>query len=191
MATSKADLLLHPVRLRIVLEASADPVTTGELARRMPDVPQATLYRHIATLVDEQVLDVVAERRVRGGVERTFRLVAQNAGLGPADAASLTSEEHLTGFVTFVGALVAAFERYLRDPASALDADPVGYRQVALWLSDDETSHLLAGLSEVLRPYLQHEARPDRRRVRLSTVLIPDVAVEAEPVTRDASVSDR
>jgi hypothetical protein len=191
VATSKADLLLHPVRLRIVLETSADAVTASELARRLPDVPQATLYRHIATLVDEQVLDVVAERRVRGGVERTFRLLSQNAGLGPADAASLTPGEHLTGFVTFVGALVGAFDRYLRDPAAALDTDPVGYRQVALWLSDDETSHLLAGLSEVLQPYLQHEARPDRRRVRLSTVLIPDVAVEAEPDVPNASTSDR
>ena len=185
MATSKADLLLHPVRLRIVLEASADAVTANELARRLPDVAQATLYRHIATLVDEHVLEVVAERRVRGGVERTFRLVPRNAGLGPADAASLTPDEHLTGFVTFVGALVAAFERYLRDPASALDADPVGYRQVALWLSDEETSHLLGELGEVLARYASREAHPDRRRVRLSTVLIPDVDAEHEEVTSD------
>lgn len=191
MATSKADLLLHPVRLRIVLETSADDVTASELARRLPDVSQATLYRHIATLVDGHVLDVVAERRVRGGVERTFRLVTQNAGLGPDDAASLTPDEHLTGFVAFVGALVAAFERYVRHPEAAIDADPVGYRQVALWLSDDETAHLTADLSEVIAPYLAHEARPDRRRVRLGTVLIPEVAADAEPVMPIASASDR
>jgi hypothetical protein len=96
---------------------------------------------------------------------------------------SLTPEEHLTGFVTFASALVAAFERYLRHPASALDADPIGYRQVALWLSDEETSRLLAELSEILTPYLQHGAHPDRRRVRLSTVLIPDVVADGEAGT--------
>ena len=174
MATSEADLLLHPLRLRIVLEASADEITAGELARRLPDVPQATLYRHIATLSDAGVLEVVAERRVRGGVERTFRLVTEKAGLGPIDAASLSSGEHLTGFVTFVGSLVAAFARYIRQPDADPGSDPVGYRQVALWLTEEETQHLLDDLREVLGPYTAHEPAPGRRRVRLSTTLIPD-----------------
>lgn len=176
MATTKADLILHPVRLRIVLEASADDLTASELARRLPDVPQATLYRHIATLADEGVLDVVAERRVRGGVERTFRLAADRAGLGPADAASLTPDEHLTGFVSFVAGLVAAFERYIRRPDAAPGADVVGYRQVPLWLTDEEADRLVDELRGVLQRYSAHEATPGRRRVRFTIAVIPDVA---------------
>lgn len=175
MATSKADLLLHPVRLRIVLEASTGPLTASDLARRLPDIAQATLYRHIATLADEGVLEVVAERRVRGGVERTFRLVADTAGLGPVDAASLTPDEYLTGFVTFVAGLVTAFERYIRSPGAALDTDPVGYRQTALHLTDEEMHSLLKELGEVLRPYATRDAAPDRRTVRLSVAVVPDV----------------
>lgn len=38
------------------------------------DVPPASLYRHVARLVDAGVLAVVAERRVRGAVERTHVL---------------------------------------------------------------------------------------------------------------------
>ncbi len=174
MATSEADLLLHPVRLRIILEASADEMTAGELARRLPDVPQATLYRHIARLTDAGVLVVVAERRVRGGVERTFRLVTERAGLGPVDAASASPGEQLTAFVTFVGSLVAAFARYVRQPEADPGTDPVGYRQVALWLTEEETRHLLDELGEVLGRYAAHEAAAGRRRVRLSTSLIPD-----------------
>ena len=174
MATRDADILLHPVRLRIVLEASAGELTAGDLAHRLPDVPQATLYRHLATLADAGVLEVVAERRVRGGVERTFRLVTEKARLGPADAASLTPDEHLAGFVAFVGTLVSAFARYLRQPDADPSADPVGYRQVALWLTGEETQHLLNDLREVLQRYAAHEAAPGRHRVRLSTTVIPD-----------------
>ena len=173
------------MRLRIVLETSAGDVTASELAQRLPDVPQATLYRHIATLVDEHVLEVVAERRIRGGVERTLRLVPRNAGIGPIEAASLTPDQHVSGFVTFVGALVSAFEHYVRDPGAALDSDPVGYRQAALWLSDEETSHLVEELSGVLARYIEQEPRPDRRRVRLSTVLIPDVGPERRQVAAE------
>lgn len=187
MATSDAGILLHPVRLRIVLEASADELTAGELARRLPDVPQATLYRHLATLTEAGVLQVVAERRVRGAVERTFRLVTEKATLGPADAASLNPHEHLKGFVTFVGSLVAAFARYIYQPDADLGTDPIGYRQVALWLTDEETQHLLDDLREVLQRHGAHPPAPGRRRMRLSTTVIPDAVADDGPRATDTA----
>ncbi len=46
---TSADLLLHPVRLRIVQAFLADrALTTSELRTELPDVPTASLYRHIA-----------------------------------------------------------------------------------------------------------------------------------------------
>lgn len=174
MASNDADVLLHPVRLRIVLEAAADDLTAGDLAKRLPDVAQATLYRHLATLTEAGVLEVVAERRVRGGVERTFRLVTEKASLGSTDVASMTADQHLAGFGAFAGSLVAAFTRYIRQPDADPGTDPVGYRQVALWLSDDESERLIEEMGEVLQRYTAHEASPGRRRVRLSTAVIPD-----------------
>ena len=73
MAT--ADLLLHPVRLRIVEAFLGDrALTTTQLRAELPDVPAGSLYRHVAKLVDAGVLSVVGERRVRGAVERTYVL---------------------------------------------------------------------------------------------------------------------
>ena len=74
MAT--ADLLLHPVRLRIVQAFLGDRGAHHHdaPAAELPDVPAASLYRHVARLVDAGVLAVVAERRVRGALERTYVL---------------------------------------------------------------------------------------------------------------------
>ena len=69
-----ADVVMHPVRLRIIQQVGTREVTTASLRSALPDVAQATLYRHIAALVDADVLAVVEERRVRGAVERTFAL---------------------------------------------------------------------------------------------------------------------
>src|SRR3712207_1545009 len=90
-----ADLLLHPVRLRVVQALlGGRALTTGELHTELPDVPAATLYRHVGVLADAGVLEVVAERRVRGSTERTYRLVAAAASVGPGEAATMTAEEH-------------------------------------------------------------------------------------------------
>lgn len=49
----KADLLLHPVRMRIVQQLIAgDPQAILQLAQRLGDVPQATLYRHMKLLLE-------------------------------------------------------------------------------------------------------------------------------------------
>ena len=89
----------------------------------------------------------------------------------------MSPDAHLSGFVAFVGALVAAFDRYIHHPDAAPSVDPLGYRQVVLWLTDDETDDLLADLREVLARHGGREAGPKRRRVRLSTVLIPEPVI--------------
>lgn len=174
--TNKADLLLHPVRLRIVLAVSGDEVTTAQIAERLPDVPTATLYRHVATLAEHGILETVAEHRVRGGVERTYGLATGEATVGPAEAAEMTREEHQRGFVTFVGTLIEAFGRYLESTDADPAVDTVGYRQIALWLSDDEAARLVAELGEVLAPYAVNERSPERHRILLSTIVVPDAA---------------
>ena len=52
MSEATADILLHPVRLRIVLSFGSEQLTTAQLAQRLPGVSHATLYRQVATLAD-------------------------------------------------------------------------------------------------------------------------------------------
>src|SRR5688572_22230357 len=100
-----ADLLLHPVRLRVVQAFLGDRVlTTADLHAELPDVPVATLYRHVGVLADAGVLTVVGERKVRGAAERSYRLDLAAASLGPADAAAMTAEDHRRAFTTFAAA---------------------------------------------------------------------------------------
>jgi hypothetical protein len=57
-----AELLLHPVRLRVVQALLGDRVlTTGDLHAELPDVPTASLYRHVAVLAGAGVLEVAYE----------------------------------------------------------------------------------------------------------------------------------
>ena len=174
MTIRQSDILLHPIRLRIVLTTAGDELTTADIARRMPDVPQATLYRHIATLVDAGMLDVVGERKARGAVERTYRVNTAVARVEAAEASEMDAEEHFEAFTMFVGVLIETYGRYLKSPAADPAHDGVSVRQARLWLTDQELDGLVVDLKGVLAGYLDFE-ETDRRKPRLlNTILMPD-----------------
>ena len=177
MSTSSADLLLHPVRLRILQALLGDRrLTTGQLRTELADVPPATLYRHVGTLADAGVLEVVDEQRVRGAVERTYALRLEAAQVHPDELATMSADEHRQAFMAFVAGLLADFDRYLgragEGPPDRAE-DGVGYRQTALWLDDDELDDLLRDLRAVLLARAGNEERAGRKRRIVATVLLP------------------
>ena len=170
------DLLLHPVRLRIVQALLGDrTLTTADLRAELTDVPVASLYRHVALLADAGVLTVVGERKVRGAVERSYRLDLARASLDAGDAAAMTVEDHRRGFRTFAAMLIADFERYLEGSGGRPDLarDRIGYRQAAVWVTDEEFDELAAELGAVLRKRLEHRPEGARRRRLISVVNMP------------------
>jgi len=170
---ASADLLLHPLRLRIVQAFLGErELTTAELGAELDDVPTASLYRHVGLLVDAGVLAVASERKVRGAAERRYRLVVEAAS---ADPAGMSADDHRRAFATFVAALLADFDRYLDRVGETPDPveDGVGYRQAGLWLDEEEFAALLADLREVVAARRALAPREGRRRRILSTVLMP------------------
>src|SRR4051794_13059461 len=106
MAVASADLLLHPVRLRVVQAFLGDrTLTTTDLRAELPDVAVATLYRHVGVLADAGVLTVVGERKVRGAAERSSRLDLTAASLMSGDVADMTADDHRRAFTTFAATL--------------------------------------------------------------------------------------
>jgi DNA-binding transcriptional ArsR family regulator len=173
MMTS-AELLLHPVRLRIIEAFLGDrKLTTADLRAELPDVPPASLYRHLARLIDAGVLDVVSERKVRGTIERTY-VKPSRLNVSRNDLARLSHEELRRMFLSYVATLLTDIDRYLdRDDA---DLHPGGatLRIAALWLTDEELRELAAGFGKLLEPYLHRPATPDRTRRILRTIILPD-----------------
>jgi hypothetical protein len=173
---TSAELLLHPVRLRIVQAfLGGRELTTADLRDELSDVPTATLYRQVATLWEGGVLEVTEERKIRGTFERRYRLAPEAASVGPEEAAGMTVEEQRRAFLTFVAGLLADFDRYLERGDVDLARDRVGYRQVALYLTDSELDELLAELRAVFATRLDRPAGEGRTRRLVSTLVMPAV----------------
>ena len=176
---ASAELLLHPVRLRVVQAFLGDRMlTTSDLRSELPDVPAATLYRHVGTLADAGVLVVVGERKVRGAAERSYRLDLAAASVATEDAAAMTADQHRGAFTTFAAVLMADVDRYVTRAAADgatpdLARDRVGYRQAAVWVTDEEFDQMVAELGAVVRARMANRPEGGRRRRLVTTVHLP------------------
>lgn len=176
---SPDEILLHPVRLRIVLAIAGRTRTTAEIREDLGDVPTATLYRHVNRLIDAGVLEVVAEQPVRGGSERTLALAEAAASFTPEDLAGTSADELLGYFVRVMAGLIGDFGRYLQSPSADPAADKVGFRQVPVWLTDIEFDDFASRMNALIAAAHENEPIGRRRRV-LTTVVIPDPRQEGD-----------
>lgn len=175
MAISRANLILHPVRMRLLITLARRQLTARQLSALLPDVPQATLYHHLGTLTRAKLLRVVSERQVRGTVEKLYALADDNTSLSPADLANASRDDHLHYFTIFVATLLGDFARYLqRDAPIDLFADGAGYREVPFYLSDEEFAQAAAAFNQALLPFLGNEPAPHRRRRLFAIITFPD-----------------
>ncbi|MGV8858691.1 helix-turn-helix domain-containing protein [Rhodoglobus sp.] len=171
---ASSEILLHPVRLRIVQAFLGDrALTTTQLAAELDDVPAGSLYRHIALLADAGILRVAAERRIRGSVERTYTLAQAEASIGPAELAAMTPEQHGQAFLAFAAGLIANFDRYLAAGTPDLVRDGVGYRVNAMWMTDAEFLEFTRDLAMVFQARLTNEPVKGRKRRIVASVILP------------------
>lgn len=168
------ELLLHPVRLRIVHAMSGGrALTTSQLRERMPDVSKATMYRHVALLADGGILEVAGEQKVGGTIEYRYRLAQPRPVIDGAAAATTSLEDYRRAFAVSMAALLGEFNGYLGRGHADPVADAVGFRQHSLWLSQDERADLIAGMRSAIVPHLENKPAPGRRQHLLSPILFP------------------
>mgnify|MGYP000146340631 CR=1 FL=1 len=107
-----AEIVMNPVRQRIfqyfLLHETG---TVKEIRKALPDVPSASLYRHIKILTDSTILMVVGENRIRGTVESVYQLNKD---------AMATEDENGNAVQMSLLSICAAFAKYF----SSGKADP-------------------------------------------------------------------
>jgi DNA-binding transcriptional ArsR family regulator len=166
----RTDLITHPVRMRILLALVGADRTAQGIAALVEDVPASSIYRHLHILIDAGLIEVVAERRVRGALERTLRLREGAASLDPDQTEALTPDDYRRMFAVFVTHLLHEWQRYVAQPDFDPLRDLTGFRTAAFHASDDEWRAAIEAINAALLPLIGNEPRGDRRLRRIASV---------------------
>ena len=94
-----AEVVMNSVRQRIFQYLLVhETCTVKDLRKALPDVPSASLYRHVKILAENAILEVVGENRIRGTVESVYRL--NKSALEIDDASGIAVQTALLGICT-------------------------------------------------------------------------------------------
>ncbi|WP_053365711.1 helix-turn-helix domain-containing protein [Bacillus sp. FJAT-27245] len=170
MDFDRTKLILHPVRMKILQSlVNGRHRTAFELLEHIKDVPQATLYRHLNKLLEAGFIEVVQENQVRGTVEKVYGL-KQTA---PTKVDSISKEQHLELFFTFMAQLMGTYEQYLSTDFD-LQRDGVTYRVARMHLTDEEFMELAQNMGRLIGEAMKNEPSAERTPRNLATVVIPE-----------------
>jgi DNA-binding transcriptional ArsR family regulator len=174
MKNSKTKLILHPVRMKITQSLlNGKRLNVQQIAARLKDVPQATLYRHLNKLLEADVIEIVQENQIRGTVEKVYGLKEHSIN-SHEELLNLSKEQHLELFLTFTTQLLSLYENYLNKGEVDLVRDGVSYRIANLHLTDEEFMELAKSMGSLLQKAMLNEPTPERRSRNIATVIIPE-----------------
>jgi hypothetical protein len=161
------DVILNPIRIRIIQElAFVQSITATELCERISDVPRTTMYRHINILIDNNILSVVSEKRIRGSLERT---IALNISEFKKYNSIENADQNSYGFLMNT---YAKFHRYFSSEKPDPAKDKIFINDIVLMLSDTEFDQFLTELRELLLKY-RFEPSGNRKTRDISIISSP------------------
>lgn len=168
------DVLLHPVRMQILFEITGGRMTAKELGERLPDIPQASLYRHLKALSEAGILEVVEENPVRGTMERVYALGSPS--LSPEDLRGIRKDDLRQALTLVVGGLMGDMESYLNTRnQSAIHPveDGLDISRGQLNLTDEEFEQMKADLWSIIEPKTHFDRTAGRKRRSFTYLFIP------------------
>ncbi len=183
MPRPKADLMLHPIRFRILTAISSYHLTAREISELVPDVPQTTLYRHINALVAGGLIKVVEEKPIRGTIERSYALTTPPS-LSAEDVRGMSRQECEQAFTMFLSSLMSDAQRYLDTKPRNAKINPMddGVRisKAQFFLDEEEFQRMSAKIEELLIKAAQNQPRAGRQRRMFACLFIPADAKDGD-----------
>lgn len=166
--------LFNPVRIKIIFVLnSKQECTTKELQEELQDIPQASLYRHINTLVQYGVIEVTKEEKKRGALERTYSLKYDPYDKMQQQAIDGDKDSIGEVFYYYIMTLLAEFTTYLQKDTSDLATDGVGFRSFPMYVNEEEHLAFIENLGALVKNHTQHPSRKDRRLRKFSFIYMP------------------
>ena len=160
-----AEIVMNPVRQRIFQYLLVHETgTVKEIRTALPDVPSASLYRHMKILTENGILMVVGENRIRGTVESIYQL--NKSALEIDDANGIAVQTALLG-------ICASFAKYFSGDSPDPRKDMLMMTTCTLTLTDGEFMNFLSEINQIAVKYMDTSVKEESKTRQITLISAP------------------
>lgn len=160
-----AEIVMNPVRQRIFQYLLVHETgTVKDIRKALPDVPSASLYRHMKILTDNAVLSVVGENRIRGTVESIYQLNKSALEIDDADGTSVQMA---------LLSICASFAKYFAGGHADPRKDMLMLTTCTLTLTDEDFMSFLSEINRLALKYMDIEVRKGSKTRQITLISAP------------------
>jgi hypothetical protein len=173
MSETRASIIKHPIRARLILTLMGRELTTHQIATLLPDIPRTSLYRHIRQLAEAGVFVVVGETAIRGTVEKRYAVGLRTATLTREDIIEAGHDEFFRLVTSLLGGVVDVYQAYL-DRREEGVAENILLRVNSVNMTDEEFQEFRRQLTDLLTSAQAIPLTPGRRRRVIGLLGVPN-----------------
>ncbi len=168
MKRNLMEIIMNPTRQRIVQYLMMHGQgSTGEMLKELQDIPPASLYRHVKLLLDAGLIEVEREERIRGAVEKTYRLKQQTDN-------EMKNHDIGAMFQTGLISLMTDFQKYFAQDDNDPVKDMLSFSTSTIMMTDEEFLDFLMKLNTISGEAIQNKPGNLRKPRRLTLISSPN-----------------
>lgn len=168
------ECITNPVKCKLLLEIySRGEATAKHLSDTLGDIPQATLYRNLKKMLSDGIIKVVEETQVRGTVEKTYALALNFKEDFETILAENSGTLYMQVFTQYFLGFAKQFREYCKSPNINIKEDMSGFSLSHIYLSDEELTELMKGLSDVIHAAEKNTPKEGRKLRTLGLIVSP------------------
>ncbi len=173
MTKEEVDLILHPLRYRLLQTLQGKQLTTQQIAEEMHGYPVSSIYRHLKTLLDAGLVQIVETRKVKGVDEKVYTS-GERLTVTEDEFSQYSRDDHQRYFASFLSYLLRRFSDYVSEDID-LDmlADQTGFTEMMFYATQADLDQLGATLNQELIRLSAQEKTPQRQRQLFSVITFP------------------
>lgn len=162
-------ILLHPYRFLIVATLGKGEASTKELQEKLPNIPQAAMYRNIKKLEKANIIKKISEKKIRGAVQATYAL---NFSMEKMQLDNESVETYLNAayavFFSYVHDMLAKHMLLKSKKDSNIDLSK--FNTIKIHIKKDKIDEFRTETEELLKKYLVQQGDA----YQLTTFLVPE-----------------
>lgn len=165
--------LTDPVQSKIFLSIlQKQELTTKELLKINPSIPQATLYRNLKKLIEKNLLTVAKENKVRAMTEKVYSVNPNFSQNYLNDTMADNSQVYFSLFSLFIAEQLRIFKDYTEQEGIDLKHDGSAFSTAPFFATYTELEEISNQITQILAPYLEQTSTAQSLR-SLALILSP------------------